>query len=142
MPFKTIQGRADRRIGAPAGRCVEAAADAERWPDWLSTVRSVTPAGDGWLVQAGILGIPLILAVTVQVEPHRATIQRQPFGAGDDERFELVLAMDPQDGERASRASAQISAELELPRLLPVPGAIADQVASRVLSDLERRVTG
>ena len=142
MPFKTIQGRASRRIEAPAGRCAAAASDPEGWPEWLSTVRSITSAGDRWLVQASLLGIPLILAVTAAADPGRVTIRREPFGPDDHEEFELVLTLDPEDGDRACRASAEISAELELPRLLPVPAAIADQVASRVLGDLENRVAG
>ncbi len=142
MPFKRIQGRADRRIEAPAQRCIDAATDAERWPEWLSTVRSVTREGEGWLVKGRLLGVPLILAATVEAELDRVTIRREPFGPDDRERFELRVALDPEHGDRACRAWAEISAEVELPRLLPVPSAIADQFAARVLGDLERRVTG
>jgi hypothetical protein len=35
-----------------------------------------------------------------------------------------------------------LSAQLEVPRLLPLPGVAADQAAARVLADLERRLRG
>jgi hypothetical protein len=136
MPLKTIQGAAERRIPAPAGVCLRTAEDVEQWPEWLSTIHSVAVT-DGTYVQARILGIPLIFETEIERDPSKLLVRRKPFGPDDPERFELDLGcIDDGDG---CHASARISASLDLPRLLPVPGAIADQVAGRLLSDLEKR---
>ena len=137
MPLKTIHGAAERRIPAPVERCLRTAEAVEQWPEWLSTIHSVAIT-DGTYVQARVLGIPLIFAVELDRQPLSLTVRRRPFGPDDPETFELAIEC-VYEGD-ACQASATISASLDLPRLLPVPGAIADQVAGRLLSDLEKEV--
>ena len=87
-----------------------------------------------------MVGFPLVLAVALEVEAGGVTLRRLPFEAADPERFELELALS-EDGTAACQASIDFSAQVELPRLLPLPPGIADRVARRVLSDLDARVS-
>src|SRR2546421_7972156 len=140
MALRTMEGRARRRIDAPAERCREAVADLESWPGWLSGIESVSGPPDHALVKARMVGFPLVLAVALEVEAGGVTLRRLPFEAGDPERFELALALSD-ESTQACQASVELSARVDLPRLLPLPPGIADRVAGRVLSDLDSRVS-
>ena len=136
-------------MAASIGRCLEVLRDVEAWPEWLSTVRSLSvmerdAAGDPArvLVEARLVGLPLWFAAEVSLqEPGELTLRRVAHEEGDPERLELSVRLEESDGE-GCRAAAELSAGLEVPRLLPLPGAIADQVAARLLVDLEGRASG
>lgn len=140
MPLRTIRGNAERRIAASVETCRRTAADAPRWPEWLSAVRSVTEAEGRLVVEARLLAIALFFLAEVETDAEGVTIRRAPFAAGDDERLEIVITLTT-DSADVCLATAEIDAELDVPRLLPVPAAIADQVAGRLLSDLEKHVS-
>jgi hypothetical protein len=147
--LRSLEGRAEREIGAPVERCLQVLRDIESWPEWLSTVRSVgvTERDDSGetqrlLVQASMLGLPLWFAAEVEFrEPGELKLERVALEEGDSERLELSVGLAPSEGDRC-HANAQLSADLEVPRLLPLPGAIGDQVAGRLLADLDAEASG
>jgi hypothetical protein len=147
VPLRTLAGRAERSIDAPAERCLAPLRDVERWPEWISTIRSASVferddegRPSRVLVEAVMLGFPLAFAAEVSIpSPDRLTIRRLPHEETDSERLELSVAVAPEgDG---SRAVAELTAALEVPRLLPLPDAVADQLAARLLSDLDARAS-
>ena len=149
MGVRVLEGRAEREIDAPLERCLEVLRDVECWPDWISTVSSVAvlerddsgrPAQV--VVEARLVGLPLWFAADVSVgEPGELTIRRVPHDESDPERLELAVRLE-ETAAAACRATATLSAGLEVPRLVPLPGAVADQVAGRLLADLAGRMLG
>jgi hypothetical protein len=142
---KTLEGRAERTIDAPADACLAALGDVERWPDWISTIRSVAvferddegrPSRVG--VEARLLGLPVVFAAEVRTpSPGLLTLRRLPNEGTDAERLELSVSV-TSEGDR-SRALAELIAVVDAPRLLPLPGPVADQLAARLLADLDAR---
>ncbi|MEA2398787.1 MAG: Polyketide cyclase / dehydrase and lipid transport, partial [Thermoleophilaceae bacterium] len=148
MAVRSLRGRSERLIPASLEECFAVLAGVERWPDWISTLRSLevlesdsSGRPSRVAMEARVLGLTLALAATVEVTAREGVaIRRVPHGDDDPERFELVIALADVGG--GARASAELSAQLEVPRLLPLPGVAADQAAARVLADLERRLRG
>jgi ribosome-associated toxin RatA of RatAB toxin-antitoxin module len=146
MGVKVLEGRAERSLAASAERCFALLRDVERWPEWLSTVRSVSVVerDDSGrptrvLVEASMLGLPLWFGAEVSVrEPNELRLERVAFEEHDPETLELALSLEATEGG-GCRATAELSAAVELPRLLPLPRAVGDQVAGRLLSDLAER---
>jgi hypothetical protein len=140
--MKSLSGDAERWIDAPAGRCLSVLRDLERWPDWSSTVTSITvmerdAQGRGALagVRARLLGLAVVFLMEVSGGPgDRIELHRLPHGDDDPERLDLVIELSPEGS--GCHASAELEAELDAPRLLPLPSAIGDQVAARLLADL------
>jgi hypothetical protein len=141
--MKRLSGHAERWIDAPAGRCLSLLRDLERWPDWSSTV--VSSAGVGRDAEGGasraslearLLGLPLIFMAELSEGPgDHVELHRLPHGRDDPERLDLIVELSPQGS--GCLATAQLTAEVDVPRLLPLPGAIGDQVAARILADLD-----
>jgi hypothetical protein len=139
MAVKRLQGKAERRIAAPREACLDLLRDPEGWPDWLSAVHDVSVYerdATGIPTRAGIhvrlLGLPVIFAAAIEFADG-VTIRRIAQEPDDPERLELIVRL---GGDGA--ATASVEAEVDVPRLLPLPTAIGDQVASRLLADLER----
>jgi len=144
---RVLEGRAEKEIDAPLERCLEVLRDVERWPDWISTVRSLSvierdDSGDPArvLVEARLVGLPIWFAAEVSArEPGELRLRRLAHEEGDPERLELAVHLEESEGE-GCRATAELSADLDVPRLLPLPRAVADQVAGRLLADLAGRM--
>src|SRR4051794_24868549 len=141
--MKRLSGQAERRIDAPAGRCLSLLRDLERWPDWSSTVvssagveRDSETGASRASLEARLLGRPLIFMAELSEGPgDHVELHRLPDGRDDPERVDLIVELSPQGS--GCLATAQLTAEVDVPRLLPVPGAIGDQVAARILADLD-----
>jgi hypothetical protein len=137
MAVRRLEGLAERRIDAPVERCMEVLRDVPSWPAWSSAIRSISASKGPTLVEARLLGFPLVFMAEVSVGESEVTIRRIPHDDDDPERLELAIRLVP-DGH-ACRATAELTATLDAPRLLPIPDALADQVASRLLADLAAR---
>ena len=140
--MKRLSGHAERWIDAPAGLCLSLLRDLERWPDWSSTVVSsagVERDAEGRATRASLearlLGLRLSFRAKVSEGPgDHVELRRLPHGDDDPERLDLIVDLSPQGS--GCLATAQLTAGLDVPRLLPLPGAIGDQVAARILADL------
>lgn len=140
--MKLLSGHAERWIDAPAGLCLSLLRDLERWPDWSSTVvstaglkRDAQGRATRATLEARLLGLPLIFRAEVSEGPgDHVELHRLPHGGDDAERLDLIVELSPQGS--GCLATAQLKAEVDVPRLLPVPGALGDQVAARILADL------
>ena len=148
MAVKTLRGQAERSIVAAPERCLDALLDADSWPEWMSAVHSVhveeRPYADRpgrVAVSARLLALPLVFAADVITDgSSELVIRRRPHEDSDPERLEISIHLAPEAG--GCRAAIEIAAELEVPRLLPLPSAVGDQLAARLLTELDRRAAG
>ena len=93
------------------------------------------------MVAARMLALPLVFVAEVTSDgSSELAIRRLPHEDTDPESLEIHVRVAPQAG--GCRASVEISAELDLPRLLPLPAAVGDQLAGRLLTDLDSRAAG
>jgi hypothetical protein len=147
MALKELSGQAARSIAADRSRCLDALRDVETWPEWISAIQSVhveerpepgEPIRVG--VFARLLALPLVFAADVTSDESELVIRRVPHEDTDPERLEIRVRVAPEAG--GARATAEISAELDVPRLVPLPAAVGDQIAARLLTDLDRRAAG
>jgi polyketide cyclase/dehydrase/lipid transport protein len=141
VAIKKLSGRAARSIAAEPARCLGALRDVDHWPEWLSMIHSVQVEEGPALVTARMLALPLVFVAEVTTDgSSEVLIRRLPQEGTDPERLEIRVQVAPESG--GCRASVEISAELDVPRLLPLPGAVGDQLATRLLTDLDRRAAG
>lgn len=127
-------------------RCLAVMGDVEAWPEWHPHVTGVdvverdaqgAPARIALHVQVGAFR-PSLLARLALEAPATLRLDRIPFEDGDDEALRLTISLQGDGGVCAARAD--VDAVLDLPRLLPLPHAIADRVAADLLDALGRRV--
>jgi hypothetical protein len=148
MAIRELRGRAERPLDASVENCLAVLRDLEHWPEWASAVRSVTlleagrPGGPLRVaVEVGVLGLGLAFAGEVSIEgAGRLTLTRLPNEETDPERLELAVELAP--ATAGCYATAELDARVDVPRLLPVPGAVADQFAARLLADLGEAAAG
>lgn len=132
-------------IDASAGTCLRVLGDVERWPEWFSRVRHVEVLerrADGTplrvAIEASVLRLHLQLAAAVTVDgASRIELERVSHEPGDEEMLRLTVTVEPR-GPRAL-ARADIEAQVEVPRLMPLPHAVADRFAAELLHALAGR---
>lgn len=145
---RQLKGDAQSTIPASAEACYAVLADVEGWPQWYERVREIevlerdaagTPSEV--LLEASVLRIDLRLRARVALDPPRAVaLERVAHGSGDEEGMRLAVALEPA-GDRC-RARAEVDAQVDLPRLVPLPRSAGDRFAADLLAALERRVVG
>jgi hypothetical protein len=129
-------------IDASAGTCLGVLGDAERWPEWFSRVRRVevlNPRAEGTpllvAIEASVLRLhPQLVATLTMDGASRIELERVPNQPGDEEVLRLTVTVEPR-GARAL-ARADIEAQVDAPRLMPLPHAVADHFAAEVLHAL------
>lgn len=141
-----LKGSARATVAASPEACFAVLADVLGWPDWYERVRVVevvqrdaqgTPAEV--VLEARVLRFDLRLRGRVVLEPSRSVVlERVAHGAGDEEAMRLAVSLEPA-GE-GCRASAEVDAYVDLPRLVPLPGSAGDRFAGDLLGALERTV--
>lgn len=142
---RQLKGGAQSTIPASAQACYAVLADVERWPQWYEPVRTIevlerdaagTPAEV--LLQASVLRYELRLRTRVALEPPRAVaLERVAHGSDDEEGMRLAVALEPAGD--SCRARAEVDAQVDLPRVVPLPRSAGDRFAADLLAALERR---
>ena len=93
------------------------------------------------VVSARMLALPLVFIAEVTTDgTSELVIRRLPHEETDPERLEIRVQVAPE--ESGCRATVELAAELEVPRFLPLPAAVGDQLAARLLTELDRRAAG
>ena len=145
---RQLKGGAQSTIPASAEACYAVLEDVERWPQWYERVRSIEvlerdPAGTPAeaLLEAIVLRFELRLRTRVALDPPRAVaLERVAHGSGGEEGMRLAVALEPAGDSCLARA--EVDAQVDLPRLVPLPRSTGDRFAADLLAALERRVAG
>jgi hypothetical protein len=146
MSARRLAGLAEATLPAPIERCFAVLRDVEAWPQWQPHVtgvdvleRGLSGAPARVVIEAHVLAFrPRLVARVALDPPVTLRLDRIPFDDGDDEALRLTVTLQP--GGATCTARAAVEAALDLPRLLPLPGAIADRVAGDLLDALRVRV--
>jgi hypothetical protein len=80
----------------------------------------------------------MLMEVAVQ-RPTSVTLTRVPHEPGDEERFEVIWNLEPDND--GTRIQLELRANLDVPRFLPV-GGIGDSVARGFVSAAVNRLSG
>jgi hypothetical protein len=142
---RRLTGSAHETIDAPAGTCLRVLGEVGRWPEWFNRVRRVevlerrpdgTPACVA--IEASVLGFHPRLVATVAVDAaSRIELERVPNEPGDDEVLRLTVSVEPRGAQAVARTD--IEAHVDVPRLVPLPHAVADRFAAELLHALAAR---
>jgi len=129
---KELRGSASASVGAPIEDCFELLIALDRYPAWYpDAVREVEVVRRGSddepvmaraTLHAAIGPVAREFHLLLAVEAHRpqtVRLTRVPHDSGDRERFEVTWRLEQAAGTRILVA---LSANLSLPRLLPVGG--------------------
>lgn len=151
--MKELRGNASDEVAASPGDCLALLHDIERYPSWYpDVVRQVTivrPAGDAAPIAARTtvhLGIGPIqrdfnLLMEVSSEAGRIIrLARVKDGSSDAEELSATWRIDDGTPGR-TRLAIEVSARLEVPRLLPLHG-LGDAVARDFVSAAARALSG
>jgi Polyketide cyclase / dehydrase and lipid transport len=132
-------------IDASAGTCLRALGDVERWPEWFSRVRRVEVLERGVestplrvAIEASVLRFhPQLVATVAGDGASRFELERVPNEPGDDEVLRLTVTVEPRGARALARAA--IEAQVDAPRSMPLPHAVADHFAAELLHALAGR---
>jgi hypothetical protein len=132
--LKDLHGSASTPVSAPPERCIALLAAVDRYPTWYPEVIrevDVLERGDDGLprrarttvhLAVGPLAENFHFEVAVDVKPPLVVISRLPGGGPDPEQLEVRWHV------RRGNLDVEVTARLNVPRLLPVGGA-GDSVA-------------
>ena len=136
--MKDFRGTAGASVNATPSECLELLGDVAGYPRWYpDVVRQATVLADSggggpvvarvWLhARLGPLERDFELLLDVTTEPPGLVgLSRQPNGPSDPEQIELVWRICPGP---VTELAVELSARLDVPRLLPLQGA-GDAVA-------------
>lgn len=143
--MKDLRGTATAAVRATPEQCIAVVAAVERYPTWypdvIREVEVLERDADGVARRArtrihvafGPLANDYRFEITVAVEPSAVVLVRVPDAPSDPERLEIHWRVGP------GQLGVELVARLELPRFLPVGGAVDSlaqgfvEAASRVL---------
>jgi ribosome-associated toxin RatA of RatAB toxin-antitoxin module len=133
-------------LPAPAERCFEVLRDVTSWPRWYpyvtrASVLERAATGDAEQIELDVHVAafrPSLLAGLQLQPPTMFRLERIAYDAGDDEALRVTVTLQPRGATCAARA--EVDAAIDLPRLLPLPDAIADRIAADLLDALSTRV--
>jgi hypothetical protein len=150
--MKQLHGSASASVAAPACECFTLLADIDRYPSWC---RELVP--NAAVVQCDDQRRPLRASATLHVSvgplvrdfhltlavttapPELISLTRIPHASDDPEEFEVRWRL-ADDGNRTS-IQLELSANLSVPRLLPV-GGVGDSIASQLVAAASRALSG
>lgn len=145
--MKELRASASAAVVATPEACTQLLAAVDRYPSWYPDVireaEVLERAADGTpeRVRAtvhlalGPIARDFLLVLLVAVEPgRRVTLSRVPHEPSDEERFELAWRV---DGGPPTTLGLELTAELEVPRLLPV-GAVGGPLAQAFVDAAKR----
>jgi ribosome-associated toxin RatA of RatAB toxin-antitoxin module len=149
--MKELSGSAEITTEATPRACFELVAAVDRYPAWdpdvIPSVEVLAVDSDGRTkrvrtavhVAVGPITRDFDLVMDVQLsEKDAVCLSRVPNEAGDPERFEVVWRI----AERApTRLRIELTATLEVPRLVPV-GGIGDRLAQQFVEAARRELEG
>ena len=149
--MRELSADASTTVAATPEACTELLAAVDRYPSWYPEV-----VRDAEVVERGSGGAPararatvhlalgpidrdFELPVEVVVEPgKRVTLTRVPHEPSDEERFELAWRV---AGGPPTRLSLELSANLDVPRLLPL-GGVGERLAQGFVGAASRALDG
>lgn len=149
--MKELSGSAEITTEATPEACFELVAAVDRYPTWnpdgLRKVEVLGSGSDGRPtrvraavhVAVGPITRDFDLVMDLELSRHDAvSLSRVPNEAGDPERFEVVWRI--ADGP-PTRLRIELTAALEVPRLVPV-GGIGDRLAQQFVEAARRELDG
>jgi len=149
--MKDLSASASATLDAAPETCTALLAAVDRYPSWhpdvIREAEVLERGADGAALTAratvhvavGPLVRDFQLLVSVAVEPgRRVTLTRVPHAPTDPERFRIDWLVE--SGPR-TRLSVELSASLDVPRLLPA-GAIGDSLAQGFVEAASRALEG
>ena len=149
--MKELRASASATVSATPEACTQLLAAVDRYPSWYPDVirdaQVLERAADGTALRVravvhlalGPIAHDLALVLAVAVERgRRVTLSRVPHEPSDEERFELAWHV---DGGPPTRLRLELSAQVEVPRLLPV-GGIGGPFAQAFVDAASRALDG
>lgn len=145
--MKELTGSAAGTTAASAEECMALLEAIERYPSWAPDVVKEaevlerdagghpTKARTKLHVERGPLTRDFSLLFDVTVDPAgRIELRRVPHEASDKERFDVTWRV---DGGQSTRIALQLSANLDVPRFVPL-GDVGDAMAGQLVSAATR----
>lgn len=149
--MKELDGSAETTVEATPDATFELAAAVDRYPSWnpevISKVEVLQTNADGRptrvratvKVAVGPINRDFDLIMDVESSDHDAvSLSRVPNEAGDPEQFEVVWRI---RGGPPTRLQIELTAALDVPRLVPV-GGIGDRLAQGFVETAKRELDG
>lgn len=154
--MKELGGSASAQLAADQASCFALLRDVEGYPSWHGdVVRQVRVLGRDpddcpdrleTVLRAKVGPIDRDFTVRLGVRarvPEEVVLERLPHERGDRESLSLRWTLAPAPGGGAgTRVSLDLSAKLDIPRLLPIPPGAGDEVARRFIAAAARRLDG
>lgn len=154
--MKHLSGSARAQLAAGVDETYRVVREVERYPDWhgdvVREVRVLARRAEGADRVAAVLrarlgpvdrDFDLVFAVRAQAE-REVILERAPHEPGDEERMTVHWTLRPLpegDGAGGCELALALDATLDVPRLVPLPGGLGDQLARGFLEGVARRLS-